>query len=31
MKVTEESPHFAKMSAHGVGELVFPAESEKPR
>lgn len=30
MKVTEESPHFAKMSSQ-VKELKFGTESERPR
>jgi len=31
MKVTEESAHFAKMSAHGAADLKFPGTSESPR
>ena len=33
MKVTEESPHYAKMAAKGQGTLIFPGtpESESPR
>jgi hypothetical protein len=33
MKVTEESPHFAKLNAKGQGTLMFPGvpESEAPR
>lgn len=30
MKVSEESPHFAKMSAHGQADLKYPGESEAP-
>jgi len=29
-KVTEESPHFAKMTAHGQIDPIFPATQEKP-
>ena len=31
MKVTEESPHYAKLAAKGQGTLVFPGDSESPR
>ncbi len=30
MKVTEESPHFAKMSAHGQVDVKFPGQGETP-
>ena len=31
MKVSEESPHFAKMVNKGLADLVYPGEGEAPR